>query len=45
MRKEISVSCPMDCFDLCRFVMTVENNLEKTKLFVSDDMCNNTAFI
>ena len=26
MKTEVKVSCPMDCFDLCRFVATVENN-------------------
>jgi len=26
MEKNISVSCPMDCFDLCRFRVTVKNN-------------------
>ncbi|HKK91299.1 MAG TPA: molybdopterin-dependent oxidoreductase [Desulfobacteraceae bacterium] len=25
-RKQVSVSCPMDCYDLCRFTATVENN-------------------
>lgn len=24
MKKQISVSCPMDCWDLCRFVVTIE---------------------
>ena len=26
MEKKVSVSCPMDCYDLCRFRVTVENN-------------------
>ncbi len=26
MKKQVSVSCPMDCFDLCRFRVTVEHN-------------------
>jgi len=26
MQKQVYVSCPMDCFDLCRFIVTVENN-------------------
>jgi anaerobic selenocysteine-containing dehydrogenase len=26
MKKQVYVSCPMDCFDLCRFLVTVENN-------------------
>lgn len=26
MKKKVGVSCPMDCFDLCRFMVTVENN-------------------
>ncbi len=26
MQKHVYVSCPMDCFDLCRFLVTVENN-------------------
>ncbi|MBU1344699.1 MAG: molybdopterin-dependent oxidoreductase, partial [Proteobacteria bacterium] len=26
MEKKIKVSCPMDCSDLCRFVVTVQNN-------------------
>ncbi len=26
MKKNVYVSCPMDCFDLCRFRVTVENN-------------------
>ena len=26
MQKQVVVSCPMDCFDLCRFKVTVENN-------------------
>ena len=26
MEKKMFVSCPMDCFDLCRFLVTVENN-------------------
>ena len=26
MKKQVYVSCPMDCFDLCRFRVTVENN-------------------
>ncbi len=26
MQKHVYVSCPMDCFDLCRFRVTVENN-------------------
>ncbi len=26
MPEQFSVSCPMDCFDLCRFLVTVEND-------------------
>ncbi len=26
MKKQVSVSCPMDCLDLCRFIVTSENN-------------------
>lgn len=26
MKKKVYVSCPMDCFDQCRFLVTVENN-------------------
>ncbi|HCY85065.1 MAG TPA: hypothetical protein DHV36_08020 [Desulfobacteraceae bacterium] len=26
MPEQYNVSCPMDCFDLCRFLVTVENN-------------------
>ncbi len=26
MKKTVAVSCPLDCFDLCRFNVTVENN-------------------
>jgi anaerobic selenocysteine-containing dehydrogenase len=26
MQKQVYVSCPMDCFDLCRFKVTVEDN-------------------
>ena len=26
MKKQVYVSCSMDCFDLCRFLVTVENN-------------------
>ena len=26
MANQFFVSCPMDCFDLCRFIVTVENN-------------------
>lgn len=24
MKKHVSISCPMDCYDLCRFVVTIE---------------------
>ena len=27
MKKQFKVSCPMDCTDLCLFIVTVENNL------------------
>ncbi|OQY52517.1 MAG: hypothetical protein B6230_02515 [Desulfobacteraceae bacterium 4572_89] len=26
MKKQVYVSCPMDCFDLCRFLVTIKNN-------------------
>ena len=26
MKKQVKVSCPMDCSDLCRFIVSVENN-------------------
>jgi anaerobic selenocysteine-containing dehydrogenase len=26
MKQQVNVSCPMDCFDLCRFSVTIENN-------------------
>ncbi|MCP4022675.1 MAG: hypothetical protein GY729_12600, partial [Desulfobacteraceae bacterium] len=26
MKKQVKTSCPMDCFDLCSFKVTVEDN-------------------